>query len=329
MELVKDLGEHELLRRLNRYCASDFVGDDGALVDVDEGKQLVVTTDMLIDEVHFCDRTTPPFMVGWRSVTANLSDLAAMGATPLGITVALSIPPQTPVCWLELLYKGMKACLDEFDSYIIGGDLTRGKNIAISITALGQVNPQQKILRNLAKPNDVVLITGNHGLSSAGLEILLNPDKYQAIDPQIKQKLILAHQQPQPRLDVIDILHQNKINHPIAGMDSSDGLGDAIIQICQQSQVGATIDRQLIPVSPTITAITDKNTAWHWILYGGEDFELILCVKPELAELLTQKYPSQFIAIGTITQNPEITLIDSQNFYPKVLLTQTEIFNHF
>jgi thiamine-monophosphate kinase len=93
--------------------------------------------------------------------------------------------------------------------------------------------------------------------------------------------------------------------------------------------VGAIIDRNLMSICPEITAITDQNTAWHWTLYGGEDFELILCVQPELAQILTHKYPAQFMTIGKITKNSEIDLIDSKNFYPKVLLTQTEIFNHF
>ncbi|MGY6529802.1 MAG: thiamine-phosphate kinase [Cyanobacterium sp.] len=333
MELIKDLGEHELLRRLKKYCHPRLVGDDGAILDVSEGKQLVVTSDMLVENVHFSDRTTPPYMVGWRSVAANLSDLAAMGAYPLGITVALSLSPQTPWSWVESLYEGMKDCLDQFDTTIIGGDLTGGTvsaitkwRCAIAITALGEVNPPQKILRNTAKTGDIIVITGNHGLSRAGLEILLSEDKYQSIDEQSRQKLILAHQQPQPRLDLLPLLHEC---HPITGMDSSDGLADAIIQICQQSNRGARIYLDQIFIAPEILKITDAKTALKWTLFGGEDFELVLCLSPEKAQQLINNGITQIKRIGEITEEKKVILINNNNPDSEVLLDVNEIFNHF
>ncbi|MBE9221259.1 thiamine-phosphate kinase [Cyanobacterium stanieri LEGE 03274] len=333
MELIKDLGEHELLRRLRKYCHPNLVGDDGAVFKVSEGMELVVSSDMLVENVHFSDRTTPPYMVGWRSVAANLSDLAAMGAYPLGITVALSLSPQTPWDWLESLYQGMKDCLDRFDTFIIGGDLTGGKvsaitewRCAIAITALGEVKANQKILRNTAQTGDVIVTTGNHGLSRAGLEILLYPEKYQDLQENIKQKLILAHQKPQPRLDVIPRLHPYA---PITGMDSSDGLADAIIQICQQSNKGARIYLDKIAPCAEILHITDDATALKWTLFGGEDFELVLCLSPEKAEKLIKGDRPLIKRIGEITEEKPIILIDNSNPDSEVLLDSNEIFNHF
>lgn len=103
---LKDFGEAEILQRLQRFCPAEIIGDDGAVLTFPPGQNLVVTTDVLVDGVHFGDRTMPPEKVGWRAVAANLSDLAAMGATPIGITVGLSLPPETPILWLDQLYQG-------------------------------------------------------------------------------------------------------------------------------------------------------------------------------------------------------------------------------
>ena len=136
--LIRDLGEQGLLKLIQPYCLPNTIGDDGAIVWVAPDRELVVTTDVLVDGVHFSDRTTTPYDVGWRSVAANLSDLAAMGAQPLGITVGLSLPPDLPVTWLEQLYAGMQACLTRYGTGIIGGDLTRSSVTTVAITAVGE-----------------------------------------------------------------------------------------------------------------------------------------------------------------------------------------------
>lgn len=329
MLTVKDLGEHQLLAKLAPYCAN-IIGDDAALLDFPPDQQLVVTTDVLAENVHFSDRTTPALSVGWRAVTANLSDLAAMGAVPLGITVGLSLRGETKVDWIETVYQGMKQCLDQYSTAIIGGDITRSKTNTISITALGKVTPNQTILRHGAKPQDLILITGKHGLSKAGLELLLNPHLYPSVSLDTKTKLISAHQYPQPRLDVIQQLQQlAEFNQPLGGMDSSDGLADAIMQICRFSGVGAVIDVAKIPIPSDLITLTDSATALEWCLYGGEDFELVLCLKPSLALKLLDKLPSQAVVIGEITKTNSIQLINNSPDNPKLLLTQTKTYQHF
>ncbi|NEQ55823.1 MAG: thiamine-phosphate kinase, partial [Leptolyngbya sp. SIO3F4] len=135
---IAELGEHEVLRRLHEFCAA-VVGDDGAVQSLPAGEQLVVTTDILVDDVHFCDRTLPPQALGWRAAAVNLSDLAAMGAAPLGLTIGLTLPSNTSWSWLSNLYQGITDCLNQHGGAIIGGDLCRGKHRSLAITALGSV----------------------------------------------------------------------------------------------------------------------------------------------------------------------------------------------
>ena len=329
MPLVKDLGEQGLLAKLHQFCPSSIVGDDAAVLTTSPDKKLVVTTDVLVEGVHFSDRTTPPFSVGWRAAAANLSDLAAMGASPLGITVGLSLRGDISVAWVENLYQGMKQCLDQYHTPILGGDLCRSPVVTVAITALGEVSPDQVIARNSAQPEDAIVVTGFHGLARAGLELLLHPKLGQNLTPRVQKSLILAHQQPQPALGVVT--HLEKISHrvPLAGMDSSDGLADAIIQICRCSGVGAEIERNSIPLSSDILELVSPEQALQWALYGGEDFELVLCLPVESARALISQLDASAAIIGKITSDKQITLVDSKGVYSQVLLTQTQSFQHF
>lgn len=204
--LVRDIGEQGLLKRLQRYCPPDIVGDDAAVLSTEPGKSLVVTTDVLIDGVHFSDITTSPEDVGWRAAAANLSDIAAMGATPLGITVGLGLPGEVAVSWVDTLYQGMSQCLQKYNTPIVGGDIVRSPTTTIAIAAFGQVKPQQTIRRNNAKVGDVIVVTGVHGASSAGLQLLLHPELGKNLSASDRTALIKAHQRPQPRLDALPIL---------------------------------------------------------------------------------------------------------------------------
>jgi thiamine-monophosphate kinase len=312
---VQDIGEQGLLQRLQRFCPADIIGDDAARLTPAPGLDLVISTDMLVDGVHFSEQTTTPEDVGWRAAAANLSDLAAMGATPLGLTLALGIPNDHPVVWIERLYQGLHACLTAYGTVLLGGDLSRSPCPILSITALGQVAPHQAIHRHRAHPGDAIVVTGAHGASRAGLELLLNP---QALDQwgndlsaSDRQGLILAHQRPCPRLDVITTLRQHFPQARVAGMDSSDGLADAVVQICRASQVGARLDSTALPIPTSLRAAAHLSATQvqAWCLYGGEDFQLVLCLNPELAtELVSYLGPAAKI-IGTITAEPVVELI--------------------
>lgn len=326
---VKQLGEQALLQRLQAYCPADVVGDDAALLRVAAGYSLVVTTDMLIDGLHFSERTTSAEDAGWRAAAANLSDLAAMGAEPLGITVGLSLPGELEADWVEGLYRGISACLRPFNTAILGGDICRSSVIAVSITALGQVRPEQAIRRNAAQVGDVVMVTGAHGASRAGLELLLHPEQGQGLTASDRAALIRAHQRPQPRLDVVAILREILGTARVAGMDSSDGLADAVLQICRASQIGARLERNWIPVPACLTAWISEAEAIDWALYGGEDFELVLCLPRPAAQSLVERLGAGAAIVGSITAEPDVLLRDQSGLHPEQRLSLERGFQHF
>ncbi len=319
---VADIGEHKLLKIIQQYCPSDVVGDDAAILTTTPDRSLVVTTDVLINDVHFSNITTSPFDAGWRAATANLSDLAAMGASPVGITVGLGIPGDLDVSWVENLYQGMTACLQQYHTPIVGGDVVRSPVISLAITAFGQVYPSRVIRRDRARVGDAIVVTGIHGASRGGLELLLNPEMGNCLTNPDKEALIASHQRPQPRLDVLphlwEILDPESL-FSTAGMDSSDGLADAVQQICNQSGVGAVIERQNIPLPPVFHNWLSEEKIWEYVLYGGEDFELVLCLPPKLAHELVQRLDQDAGIIGTITDGSTVILRDGQTDNPGAL----------
>ncbi|MBV8884667.1 MAG: thiamine-phosphate kinase [Chroococcidiopsidaceae cyanobacterium CP_BM_RX_35] len=326
---VRDLGEKGLLERLQRFCPPEVVGDDAAVLSTQPGRLLVVTTDMLVDGVHFSDRTTSPEDVGWRAAAANLSDLAAMGASPVGITVALGLPGDVYVNWVERLYQGMVECLQQYETEIVGGDICRSSTVSLAITAFGQAEPVHIIRRDAAQLGDAIVVTGIHGRSRAGLELLLHPELGQSLGTVERLALLQAHQRPRPRLDALPILWRVAGERALAGMDSSDGLADAILQLCQASGVGARIDRCQITIPAALNSWVSPEQALEWALYGGEDFELVLCLPLESAQVLVQHLGEGAAIVGTITSNPLVQLIDQTGESPDQVLTLSRGFQHF
>ena len=330
--LIKDIGEQGLLRILQKFCPAEIVGDDCAVLRTNPNQSLAVTTDMLVDGVHFSDRTTSPYDAGWRAAAANLSDLAAMGATPLAVTVALAVAADTAVLWVEEFYRGMTACLQEYHTPIAGGDVVRSPVVTIAITALGQVEENRTIRRSNARSNWAIVATGFHGASRAGLELLLNPEFGQNLEKGDRTSLILAHQRPKPRLDVLPVLWEIlgcESEFCIAGMDSSDGLADAIIQVCRASGVGAKVDRTKIPIPHSLSEIVSAEKALDWALYGGEDFELVLFLPIDRAKLLVERIGDGAAIVGSTTECADIWLSDSSGICPDVELKIDRGFQHF
>jgi thiamine-monophosphate kinase len=359
---VQAIGEQGLLKRLQSFCPADLVGDDAAVLTVQPGRSLVVTTDVLVDGVHFSDQTTAADDAGWRSAAANLSDLAAMGATPLGITVGLSLPGDTTLAWVEGLYQGLTACLNQYNTPIVGGDVCRSSVLSVAITAFGDVEPHRMIRRSTAQPGDAIVVTGVHGASKAGLELLLHPELGRSLNADDRAALIQAHQRPTPRLDVVERLwagvrswesgvgsrelefipHPSPLTPPqsgsklhplpfpsIAGMDSSDGLADAVVQLCRASGVGARLERSQIPIPSALAQWVQPEQALEWALYGGEDFELVLCLPLMQAQALVQQLGEGAAIVGTITDEREIWLVDRTQTMPDQQLTLERGFQHF
>lgn len=344
---VADIGEQGLLKRLQRFCPPEIIGDDAAVLSIEPGQSLVVTTDVLVDGVHFSEITTSPEDAGWRAAAANLSDLAAMGASPLAITVGLGLPGNISVSWVEQLYQGMTQCLQKYNTPIVGGDIVRSPTTTIAISAFGQADPSRIIRRNKARVGDAIVVTGVHGASSAGLELLLHPELRQNLSEGDARALIQAHQRPQPRLDVLPILWEilsggacgegilwlrpgtSNTPFPISGMDSSDGLTDAVVQICGASGVGAVIERSQISLPTAFNYWLAKEQALKYALYGGEDFELVLCLPKEPAYALVQQLGQGAAVVGTITDGSTVILRDQNKEFPDQVLTLSRGFQHF
>ncbi|MEA5480639.1 thiamine-phosphate kinase [Pseudanabaena galeata UHCC 0370] len=328
---VKSLGEQGLLKIFRQYC-SELVGDDAALMgETFADRQMVVTTDMLVDGVHFSDRTTSPEDVGWRAAAVNLSDLAAMGAKPWGLVMSVGLPPDTEIAWIEGVYCGFSECLRTYGTELVGGDTVRSPVRTLSVTAFGQVPKNQVIQRHTARVGDAIVMTGLHGLSKAGLELLLDEKLQEKLLAPIQigdralagQELVKAisnyHQRPIPRFDAIHLLHKilREENHlsgfPLSGMDSSDGLADAIAQICRASNVGAKIYWGTLPI-PELVQILAGDHALDWVLYGGEDFELVLCMPLDLAEQFV-KLLSSAVIIGEIVEGNQLDGLDMRSAF--------------
>ena len=250
--------------------------------------------------------------------------------------------------------------------------------MTVAITAFGQVEFDRTIRRSNARSNWAIVATGVHGASRAGLELLLNPEFGQNLTEVDRASLILAHQRPKPRLDVLPVVWEilgsegamepplsppltkggkqdfnspprslggpEGVNSPpltkggpggvqspiaIAGMDSSDGLADAIIQICRASGVGAKVDRAKIPIPHIFSEIVSTEKALYWALYGGEDFELVLFLPSATAQLLVEQIGDGAAIVGIATDSTDIWLTDSSGIYPDTILKLDRGFQHF
>ena len=327
---VADIGELALLQQLQPFCSQALLGDDAAVLSP-RRDATVVTTDVLVDGVHFSDRTTAPEDVGWRAIAANLSDLAAMGAMPIGVTVGLSLPGTVTVEWVRRVYQGMGDCLQQYGGEIVGGDIVQSAQTMLAITAIGAVAPQRVLRRDRAQPGHVIVATGWHGASRAGLELLLRPDAAPALAKCDRQSFIQAHQRPIPRLDVVQQLTawSDADVSAIAAMDSSDGLANAVLYLCQASGVGARLQRDRLPIPSALKAWVGPKLALDWGLYGGEDFELVLCLPPVQAAALLPDCGDAAAIVGTVTAGREVLLVEGPDDPSGLPLTWDSCFQHF
>ncbi len=299
-ERLNQIGEREIINRLKRFMPKGQIEDDTAEINP-FNKNILINSDVLVENVHFSEETTSAEDVGWRAVATNLSDLAASGVEQiLGITVGLISPSSTTWDWVEDVYTGMEKALDKFGGNILGGDCSSGQQKVIAITAIGTVGPL-RLHRSNAREGDYLVTSGPHGLSRLGLELLLSKDtsRDSFIPDQLKQKAIQAHQRPEPPIKALRILKNCKpknISWRAAGTDSSDGLIDAIQNICDSSNCQAVLDANNLPKDHE----WPNGSTWdNWCMNGGEDFELVLSLPPSWAKALLLALPSSRL-IGVI-----------------------------
>lgn len=291
---VNTLGEFGLIAHLTqrfplRHQSSvKGIGDDAAVID-NQNLFTVVSTDMLVEGIHFDLAYTPLKHLGYKSVAVNLSDIYAMNAFPKQILVSIAISSKYTVEALEELYEGIRAACEHYGVDLVGGDTTSSpKGMTLSITAIGQCEPELLTYRNGAKPGDLICITGDLGAAYLGLQILEREKKIWLEHPELQpnlensQYVIERQLKPEARKDVIEVFRKIQLK-PTAMMDISDGLSSDIFHICKQSGTGALLEETGVPIRPDVQlqAIEFRLDPITCALSGGEDYELLFTIDPK------------------------------------------------
>jgi len=265
------------------------IGDDAAVWQPSRSHRSVVTTDALVENVHFRRDTMTLADAGWRAMVSNLSDLAAMGARPVLSTVALGVSPQTGDDDILDLYRGITAAASAYACEIAGGDLTRSPALAISITAIGEVRPARVKGRGGARAGDIAAVTGRLGASRAGLHLADHPN---AIDGKLQEEAFQAHRRPRPR--IAEGMWLAASEHVHAMMDVSDGLSTDLSRMCARSNCAAQIEA--VPAAQSAQAMAQQRgeSADEYALAGGEDYELLVAVSPRAFEHLSSRFAKRF-----------------------------------
>jgi thiamine-monophosphate kinase len=294
---INTLGEFGLIDHLTKGfplsnpSSLKGIGDDAAVID--NGALLtVVSTDMLMEGIHFDLMYTPLKHLGYKSVVVNVSDIYAMNATPKQITVSLGLSNRFSVEALEELYEGIQAACTHYGVDLVGGDTSSSlQGLAISITAIGQAEKEKLVYRNTAKVGDLICITGDLGAAYLGLQILERERQLFLSQPDIQpdldnQSYVVGKQlKPEARKDMIEFFATNQLI-PTSMIDISDGLASELFHICTQSKVGAFLEESGIPIHPDtqMQAIKFKLDPVTCALSGGEDYELLFTIDPKDVE---------------------------------------------
>ncbi|WP_347453369.1 thiamine-phosphate kinase [Acinetobacter thermotolerans] len=282
------------------------VGDDSALLTPPPQQQLVICADTLVAGRHF-PLDTNPHAIGWKSVAVNLSDLAAMGATPHSILLALSLP-QIDHDWLKAFSQGLYDCCDQFGVSLIGGDTTQSPHLTITVTALGWLETGKAVPRTGAKVGDLICVSGTIGDAAFALQNLGHP---------LQKRL----DYPTPRCQLGTTL-KGLANSMI---DVSDGLAQDLGHILKGSDVGATLELEKLPLSPALQDLNHEKQ-WQYALAGGDDYELCFTISPQhYAQLLEQQPDINITRIGTITENKTLSF----QYYGDEVMLNLNGYQHF
>ncbi|RNC92206.1 MAG: thiamine-phosphate kinase [Allomuricauda sp.] len=303
-----DMGEFGLITHLTKEfemlhtTSVKGVGDDAAVVD-HGNKKTVVTTDLLLEGVHFDLSYMPLKHLGYKAVIVNLSDLYAMNATPQQITVSIAVSNRFPLEALEELYAGIKTACSLYKVDLVGGDTSASqKGMLISVTALGIANEADLVYRSGAQPNDLLVLSGDLGGAYLGLQVLNREKEVFKANPLNQPDLdaytyIVERQlKPEARKDVVELLHKLEVR-PSSMIDVSDGLSSEILHLCEQSGVGCNLFEDKIPLDPTVISACEEFQMDSTLvaLSGGEDYELLFTIGMD-------DYPK-------IKANPNLTVI--------------------
>ena len=322
---LSQLGEFGLIDHLTKYFTVQQpstvkgIGDDAAVLDFKD-KKMVVSTDLLIEGVHFDLSYMPLKHLGYKAVVVNVSDICAMNAKATQITVSVAVSNRFPLEALEELFEGIAHAAKFYNVEVIGGDTTSSqKGLIISITAIGEANEEAIVYRNGAKATDLLVVTGDIGSAYMGLQVLerekqvfqVNPNNQPDLDAYTY--LIERQLKPEARHDIKDLLEKLELK-PTSMIDISDGLSSEIIHLCKQSGVGCNLYEEKIPVDPQFINVCEEFNidSTTVAINGGEDFELLFTIKMEDYDKI--KANPNFTVIGHMTQESEgIHLITRAN----------------
>jgi thiamine-monophosphate kinase len=313
---LSQLGEFGLIDHLTKNFdvknASTLksIGDDAAVLDFGT-KKAVVSTDLLIEGVHFDLAYMPLRHLGYKAVVVNLSDICAMNAKPTQITVSVAVSNRFPLEALEELFDGITLATKVYNIDVIGGDTTSSqKGLIISVTAIGEANEDEIVYRNGAKEGDLLVVTGDLGSAYMGLQVLerekqvfqVNPNNQPDLDAYTY--LIERQLKPEARTDVRELLEQLNVK-PTSMIDVSDGLSSEILHICKQSKVGCNLYEEKIPVDPQFINVCEEFNidSTTIAINGGEDYELLFTIA--LDDFDKIKANPNFTVVGHIVKEEE------------------------
>ena len=321
---IKDLGEKELIIRLSKYMPKNQTMDDCASLSI-EHENLLINTDLMVEDTHFNNKIIPPKDLGWKSVTTNYSDLISSGCKQFkGINIGLIINPETKWHWIKEFYEGAYEALNYYGGVILGGDCSRGIKNAISITAIG-LQGELSLRRYSSKPGDTIITTGSHGLSKLGYQLKtnqINNDISKLTNDLIDQS-IFAFQRPRPRKFFLHNILKSRLNTDqveIGCTDSSDGFYQAINDLAVTSNCKAIIDYKRLPKHKN----WPSGNKWDkYYFYGGEDFELIFSLPEKWAKRYLNLDKTSYEIGKFIKGLPSVEIINSP------LSIRGESFSHF
>ncbi len=313
---LKDIGEFGFINRIARLGnirpegVVKGIGDDCAVIQVKPEEYLLITTDLLVEQVHFLTDWASPEIIGARALTANLSDIAACGGTPRDVFLSLAIPDKMEVEWLDGFYRGLTELAGQYQVNVLGGDTTSSKSdFVINIAVTGLVPSEQVLLRNTAKEGDIIILTGPTGLSRAGCDVLI---RQQHMKSDAALAAIEAHLKPRPHIAEGRLLASS--GACTAAIDVSDGISSDLGHLCQDSGVGAVLYETKLPIPPELTELGKllERDPLDWVLNGGEDYVLLAAITPaELQSVIeaAERNDWKFYPIGEFVAGRKMQLL--------------------
>ncbi len=299
------------------------IGDDCAVIDLDGERSLLVTTDLLVEGVHFLGDTISPWQLGWKAMAVNISDIAAMGGTPRAAFAAAGLTPGVDVAYLQALRDGMMACARRYGVDLLGGDTSRApRDAVLCLTLLGTAARDRVVLRSGAQPGHVAFLGGHVGSSAAGLWLLgEGRDRAERLAPVHLERLLQAHLEPAPQVELGAWLAQR--GFASAMMDVSDGVLQDLGHICRASGVGALVAGEALPVERALVAAGVAGCCeqpWRFALSGGEDYVLLFTAPADQQEEIVvgarHELGIELIPFAWIEPEPGLRLFGADGITP-------------